>query len=146
MGRELFEKGYQWRVGNGFNINIASNPWINWDDPRKQVFTPNHIRDFSVAWLMMERDTWNVEKVRDNFIAFEVDKILQISIPSDDMDDVIIWGEDKKALFSVKSAYHLGMQLQEDSTASSYSNSVIQTERWKRFWKGIVAPKIKHSY
>lgn len=62
-----------------------------------------------MAW----RGSWDKEKIRNNLIASEVDQILQIPLPGHDMDDVIIWGPDKKEIFSVKSTYHLGMQMSD---------------------------------
>lgn len=51
-GRELFEKGYRWRVGIDHSISINSVPWILRDGYPKPVFTPPPLQGCSVAWLM----------------------------------------------------------------------------------------------
>lgn len=110
-GRDLFKKGYRWKVGNGFSINLSSDPWLPRDGNFSPVFTPIHVRNFSVAWLMEGRGRWDEIKVRESFIVSEADIILQTPLPSQDKDDEIIWGMDKTGIFSVRSAYHLGIQL-----------------------------------
>lgn len=89
-GCELFEKGYRWRVGNGYNINIGSDPWISREGSFKPVFTPTHIHHNFVAWLMIGRSSRNEEKVGNNFVALEADQILQIPLPRTDIEDVVI--------------------------------------------------------
>lgn len=50
----------------------------------------------------------------------------------------------QKKVFSAKSAYHLGMELQALKD-TNMSNTELQNGRWKRFWRVKVAPKIKIS-
>ncbi|XP_022145149.1 uncharacterized protein LOC111014663 [Momordica charantia] len=82
--RELFEKGYQWRVGNGYSISIGLDSWIHRDSPYRPVFTPSSIFEHLVAWLMTERGRWNEHKIRDNFIISEAEQILKIPLPRED--------------------------------------------------------------
>lgn len=46
---ELFENGYEWRVGNVYNINIGSDPWIPREGIFRLVLTLIHIREHTVA-------------------------------------------------------------------------------------------------
>lgn len=65
-----------------------------------------------------------------------------IPLPRNGSDDVILRGADKKGIFSIKSAYHLGMEMFEAQAATTF-NSNRQSNRWKHFWKTNVGPKIK---
>lgn len=38
VGCEIFLKGYQWRIGNGVNIYIHKDPWLEGDRGRKSLF------------------------------------------------------------------------------------------------------------
>lgn len=53
-----------------------------------------------------------------------------------------MWNLDKRGLFSFKSAYRLGMKL-ENSSLASFSNREYLSKMWKTFWKTKVLPKAK---
>lgn len=60
-------------------------------------------------------------KKKSGQISFWEGLILQISLPIEDKDDEVILGLDKQRFFSVKSAYHMGMDffLKRDMASSS---------------------------
>lgn len=39
-GRDLFAKGYGWRIGNGFNVDAVKDPWIPREGSCKPIISP----------------------------------------------------------------------------------------------------------
>ncbi|WVZ88628.1 hypothetical protein U9M48_035126 [Paspalum notatum var. saurae] len=64
------------------------------------------------------------------------------------MDDVPAWNEDKRGLFSVKSAYRVQLEVQRRNSSSGIATSsrgAIMGEReWKSLWNLKCPGKIKH--
>lgn len=92
--------------------------------------------------LMRGHDVWIEELIMNTFMEAEANIILQIHIPRSDSDDEIIWDYDKKGIFSIKSAYHVGM-MDESKEETSSSNNENQGRWWKGLWKANVLPKVK---
>lgn len=51
-GRELFKKGYRWRVVNGRYIYIDSDPWMIRKGSRSPLFVPKHLKGKQVELLI----------------------------------------------------------------------------------------------
>ena len=84
--------------------------------------------------------------IRANFWEIDVQRILQIPLPSHDISDFVAWQYNKNGKFSVKSAYHVELQAQYgekllsvDGRGTTYSNPV-----WKGLWSLNVPTKIKN--
>jgi hypothetical protein len=67
------------------------------------------------------------------FLLEEVNAILKIPI-SPQREDVVVWRDTPKGLFTVKSAYHVAMRRAQQLQAESSSNGV-RVEVWGRLWK-----------
>jgi hypothetical protein len=62
------------------------------------------------------------------------------------MDDMVAWHYDKKGVFSVKSAYHLGMNSranQKGGIAASSTEPVDASPQWQKIWNINLPGKIK---
>jgi hypothetical protein len=93
------------RVGDGSSISIWTDKWI----PGKLSMSPAaHIGEETlhrVFELMSEdRNSWDIQKIRKNFIAPDADAILNIPIRSGG-DDHWAWALEKSGNYTVKSAY-----------------------------------------
>jgi hypothetical protein len=54
--------------------------------------------------------TWDDEAVRDNCMPHDARAILSIKLPARACDDFIAWNGESNGLFTVRSAYQLGLQ------------------------------------
>jgi hypothetical protein len=89
--------------------------------------------------------SWDIQKVRRNFIAPDADAILNIPLRAGG-NDSWAWALEKSAVYSVKSAYrslvtHNEHAAQEEGTITESSSKHIQI--WNRLWKLKVVPKVR---
>ncbi|KAM0879781.1 hypothetical protein ACQ4PT_034008 [Festuca glaucescens] len=62
------------------------------------------------------------------------------------MDDSVAWHPDRKGIFSVKSAYHLGMYLKANKKGEVAATSKVPDEAsqlWKKIWSRKLPGKVK---
>jgi hypothetical protein len=131
------KEGIIWRVGNGESIAIWDDPWL----PRGTSRRPSSYRGQSIATRVSElinpvTDQWDEELLRDLFNLEDVKEILLIPIRPE-MEDDIAWHYDNKGIFTVKSAYQLGVRLRDDAlnrNASSSTTPPVQHQIWKSIW------------
>ena len=150
-GVELLKDGVIWRVGSGEEINAFKDPWIPRGTTRRPCTPPPRDSDgveitLKVADLIdLDTTTWNACLIKEIFHPDDVKDILAIPLRQD-MEDWIAWHFDSKGLFSVKSAYRLGISLKEEQagrvTSSSTSSSSINPI-WKKIWSLKLPGKIK---
>jgi hypothetical protein len=88
--------------------------------------------------------TWNEANVRSLLYPADADEVMRIPIPSNPRDNFTVWAHEKTSILSVRSAYRLGMQLQQIERQTSTSTSP-EGERalWNIIWKANVPPKIE---
>ncbi|MDV3193925.1 MAG: hypothetical protein Q8835_02560, partial [Sweet potato little leaf phytoplasma] len=141
-GRELFMKGFRWRIGSGVGIDASSDPWIPREGSCKPIAPHPNTQNLTVANLIHRNGTWNEQMIRDLYIDQDANLIINIPLNPQQKEDIIIWQFDPKGIFSVKSAYRLGMQSQNQSMAS-VSNYCHQNSLWKSFWKTPIPSKVK---
>ncbi|KAF4367779.1 hypothetical protein G4B88_011080 [Cannabis sativa] len=110
-----------WVVKNAWMTQTHRNPMVNMY--RKIKATKEHLQKWnnvhfrklatqiSEARARLEdiesNQTWNVERIRCCFDSRDATDIMDIGLPASKQEDSWHWLEDKRGLFSVKSAYHL---------------------------------------
>ncbi|KAL5553367.1 hypothetical protein UlMin_040768 [Ulmus minor] len=145
-GRNLVAHGMRWRVGNGSKISVYNSRWIPkpWNF---KVCSPRTLPNNSlVADLLDENGRWNVPLISQMFLNFEAKIILALPRPavgcfSADKQDSYCWHYDAKCLYSVKSAYHLGMELACSLNPSSTNPATGSW--WNALWNASIPPKVK---
>ena len=141
----MLKEGIVWRIGNGTSVNIWSDPWIPRDISRR-IITPRRgslLR--TVAELINPiTGTWDEQLVKETFWDEDANIILALPI-SQDIDDFPAWHPDPKGVFSVKSAYTLGIRIRDhhNGADASTSNGEASCFDWKRVWRMNVANKVK---
>ena len=115
-GRELLKKGLVYRIGDGASVNVWQDNWI----PRSGLMRPLGHKSNTVVHkvgelLLPDGGGWNVEKLNEIFFERDVEDIVQIPVGRAGSGDYFAWNYTKNGLFSVKSAYHLKMQLKSRS-------------------------------
>jgi hypothetical protein len=145
-GLQTFKRGHIWRVGDGTSINIWSDPWIPSSPSRKVATRRGNIVYTRVSDLInQETGAWDEEILSELFWSIDVQRILNIPLATNLMEDFISWHPSKSGIFSVKTAYHMewesqhGAKLRRTSDYSSSSTLPI----WKTIWALNVPAKIK---
>jgi hypothetical protein len=107
LGVELMKKGTVWRIGDGTNVNIWTDPWLARDDALKPI-TPRRQCIYTKVSELISPITgqWDMQLIAENFWKIDADIILATPI-REDFEDFFAWHYDSKGIFSVKSAYKL---------------------------------------
>ncbi|KAL0347171.1 UNVERIFIED_CONTAM: hypothetical protein Scaly_1733100 [Sesamum calycinum] len=101
--------------GLGSQIRVWKDPWL----PRPRSFRPitpapsdlNHLR---VADLIdPETSDWKVDLVQQLFWPLDSSIILTIPISIHGEEDLMVWHYSRNGYFSVRSAYHLAMTIED---------------------------------
>lgn len=93
---------------------------------------------------LIDRDLrgWNHALIQESFSAEEAKVIIGIPLFPSLPPDIIIWNGTASGIFSVRSAYHLGMEMQRCSNGEC-SNPVDRSDMWKQIWALKVPNTVK---
>ena len=136
-GRDLLNDGIIWRIGDGKCVQVWSDPWL----PRGTTRRPMAQQGQSIITKVNElinplTETWDEELVGELFDPEDAKVILAIPLKPD-MEDFLSWHYDKRGVFSVKSAYQLGVSIREaknhQNVGISSGSNMVQ-EKWKNIW------------
>ena len=106
-GVQALKEGLIWRVGDGTQIDIWSDPWIPDGITRRPITPRGHTLLRRVSELIDPvSGDWDRALIRSVFWEEDVARILCIPIKQG-MEDLLAWHYVKKGVFSVKSAYHV---------------------------------------
>jgi len=147
-GVQALKDGLIWRVGDGTQINIWTDPWIPHGVTRRPCTPRGQTILNKVSDLIdpMSGD-WDRSLVNDVFWEEDAKYILSIPLKSG-MEDSLAWHFDSKGEFSVKSAYHVLKdnndlsQRRKVGEASAISNHTCNFN-WKKIWELQCQPKVK---
>jgi hypothetical protein len=89
--------------------------------------------------------TWNEGLVRECCLAIDVDAILAIKLPSRNCDDFVSWLPEKSGIFTVRSAYRLGLQPTIEGLSGGQSSAEPEGDRgiWNLVWRAKVPHKLR---
>jgi hypothetical protein len=142
--KDLVHSGAIWRVGDGHSIRVWGDKWI----PTPSSFSiqsprGNQMEDWKVSHLI-DQDTkqWNSSLVNTSFIPEEASTILNIPLSPFQPKDRLIWRCTKNGEFTVKNAYHLGMEMRDREKAGS-SGGNKKGDLWKACWSLKVPNAVK---
>jgi hypothetical protein len=144
-GLELLKQGILWRVGCGSQIRIWREPWI----PRPLSYRVTSSKGrCRLKWVSELMDIhglgWDHDKIIRTFNSADAEAIRKIKILSRRTEDFLAWPHEKSGIFTVRSAYNLGL-MQRDLNGCTASSSRPDGERklWSNVWKGDVPLKVK---
>jgi ribonuclease HI len=146
-GIQTFQRGCIWRVGSGSQINIWRDPWIP-ESPSRKVITPRGASMLTfVEELINPHDgQWDEVLIRDIFSPVDANRILQIPLNVQLVEDFVAWHYTRSGTFSVRSAYHrefehhFGQRLVRSDGQGNINTNTI----WKEIWNLKIPGKIKH--
>ena len=140
-GRKVVEEGSCWRVGDGKQIEVWEDAWLNKAPgfkatPPSQTPTP-----LKVAALINEDNrTWKMEMVNELFVESDVSIITRIHLSNRSMTDKQIWRDSPIGMLTVKSAYfYARMVLGKENQLMSQRKPL-----WRLFWTAKTIPKVKY--
>ena len=106
--REVIMEGSRWKVGNGRQIRAESGNWLS----HKPIFSREEWPNLRVGDLIDDRAwKWKRTMIVEIFAPRTCEEILAILLSRECTQDTLIWKENRKHEFSVKSAYHVALRL-----------------------------------
>lgn len=144
-GREVLSKGLRWQVGNGANIRVFEDQWL----PRAHSFKPithqyEFGKDLYVADLInWEEGGWITPIVEEIFHPLGAEIITGMRLIDQSVEDEQIWHFTKDGIFSVRTAYHMWIELSISASSASSSDSNKMQKLWRKLWKCPVQPRIR---
>jgi hypothetical protein len=145
-GVGVIKKGLIWRVRNGEEINIWSDPWMNREGPKRPI-TP---RGQNIITCVSELTNlaacqWDVQLVSDVFREEDINAILSTPLRLD-YEDFPAWFPDPKGVFTVKLAYKV-LAVEVAPKGDGVERSGVSKEEnnfdWHQLWSQPCAPKTK---
>lgn len=109
--KSLLQDGLLWCFGNGSNINVWRDPWMDLNGRFVITACPNGMEEFSVNQLRKLDGSWDLVLIRDIFNERDANLIQQIPLPPNPTSDFLSWGYTKDGCFSVRTGYMLGMSI-----------------------------------
>lgn len=141
-GREVLIKGLIRRIGDGSMTQIWQDRWLpNHFSGRPLTRADGQIVEI-VSDLTTESGAWDEGLIRDIFFPVDAVAILKLPMVSRG-EDMWAWEREKHGIYSVKSAYRLQEDVQNQGVID-YDNPGSSMEGpWKLIWKLEVPPKVK---
>ena len=142
---QVVDMGSYWRIGDGRSVLIRGDKWLPGLHHSKVLSPQNHFpMNTKVCALMNENGTsWDVDRVRGEFLPFEANEILSIPLSSRRPVDRRIWKETKNGVYSTKSANRL-LAKTAKSNQPGTSNPTVLNSFWNNIWKLNIPNKVKH--
>jgi hypothetical protein len=124
----ILKKGCYWAIGNGNNIDIWEDNWIQQKCNAKCWSQKPHLTNHTLVRDLMTEDGqgWDPSTINQVFIPMEAQKILNLPI-NYDQEDSIIWDGTTDGNYTVKAGYQ-AIKDWDDSVnldAASTSNPLL---------------------
>ena len=135
------------RIGDGSTTRIWTDNWMLRDYKLRPICALTANPPTSVAELINPvTRSWDRQMLSDNFIALDIEMIINIPISNRMQDDFWAWHYDRRGVFSVRSAYRMITAIKaqrEDWLAhrSGHSNVAADRSSWTQVWKVKVTSK-----
>jgi hypothetical protein len=144
-GRELLKEGLIWRIGDGQKVRVWSDNWIPRESMKRPLgHHPNKEVEMVSELLLDNGAGWDEAKLCDTFFEADVEDIQKIPVGSAGTVDYLAWNYTKNGVFSVRSAYHLGMQIKRNKLGNPGSSmSSDEHKGWLAIWSAAVPNKTK---
>ena len=109
----MLKQGIRWRIGNGTQIDVWTNPWLR-EDKNFWVQTTQGVEldGLRVSDLMIPgRLEWDVELLEELFVARDVAEIQCIPLSQSFATNRHVWHFTNSGEYIVKTGYHVLTQL-----------------------------------
>lgn len=135
--RTIILTGSIWRIGNGKDVQILDQPWLN-DMENAFVVTrsPNLVNQKVASLFETCTTNWDLDMVSDLFEERDKRCILNTMVEQSLSSDLLTWQLEDTCQFSVKSAYNM---LQKQKGYWGMNGNV---DFWKKLWSIRAPPKV----
>jgi hypothetical protein len=142
--RSLLSHGLLWRVGDGKSIKIWGDRWLPTPITHSVQSPPKIIGPESMVNVLIDqnRGCWKQELLVEIFTSEEARVIENIPLSPCLSKDIQFWKASRNGIFTVRSAYHLGKELIDSSSAQS-SRGGVEKGFWKDLWALCVSNQVK---
>lgn len=135
--RKVISDGAAWRIGNGKDIHILNQPWLNCKvNPYVTTISPALVNQKVESLFRIGMKECDTEIIEDVFDSRDQEVIFNTKIEQDLEMDVLNWKLEFSGQYSVKSAYRLLQSQKGDWNSDSYANL------WKSVWKIKAPPQV----
>jgi hypothetical protein len=143
QSRHIIRKGTRWRIGNGTQVNIWRDKWINPTNPSKSVSQRQILPANATVSDLIDHETrqWNSSLIDSIFWPCEAAQIKAIPLRLHH-PDILVWTGTPNGRFTTRSAYMLQLEEKTQIQGSSSDKSRLHAF-WKALWRVTVPSKIK---
>ncbi|KAL0357534.1 UNVERIFIED_CONTAM: putative mitochondrial protein [Sesamum calycinum] len=133
--------------GDILTATLGTRPSFTWRSLMAAQYlfragSPSNLDHLRVADLIdPETLDWNVDLVQQLFWPLDSSIILTIPISFHGEEDLMVWHYSRNGYFSVRSAYHLAMTIEDRPCSSDCGVKVSQW--WRKVWQARVPNKVK---
>ena len=122
--QQLVKRGLRWQVGDGWSIRIWQDQWLSTRNTYRVVTPERAGNQIKMVWELLREENleWNTELVREIFLPQDAEAILSIPISESRARDRMVWAEDKRGNFMVRSAYRLARDIIVEGSNIDCSN------------------------
>ncbi|KAL0004665.1 hypothetical protein SO802_012226 [Lithocarpus litseifolius] len=142
--RHLIEAGARWRVGDGQQVRIFIDKWLQ--DGEGVLSSPSaELHPEATVSMLINRTSgwWNVQLIDRCFHPPDATRIKALPLCSTPQSDMLFWPLEKSGKYSVKSGFRLLCDSRDSSEGMPPANTEVSSF-WKKLWKIQVPGKIKH--
>ena len=142
---EIVRQGSRWRVGDGISINIWEDRWLPSPSTYKVISPTVDIGDTSQVSSLIDPNTrtWRVERLQDFFLPPDVRTIIGIPLGHIPTADKRVWIGNNTGIFTVKSAYHISLNIHMSNDQGESSTGDPFRVLWKTIWGLELPSKIR---
>jgi hypothetical protein len=142
--RELLKDGLVWRIGDGSNVKIWKDRWLPTPITHAVQSPPTVILEDSLVATLIDHEahTWNLGLINSIFLPDEAKVIASMPLCPSLPPDKLVWLGNTYGVFSVRSAYHMGMENIFRGRGSASSDSFVN-KIWKVIWNLEVPNSVK---
>ncbi|KAK4389697.1 putative mitochondrial protein [Sesamum angolense] len=148
--RELLISGYRWQIGSGVGVRLWRDRWL----PRPMNFritsAPRVLHSEARVAKLIDRNTgcWQTDLVRQVIDVDDANLVLEMPLNRMGRPDVFIWHYTRKGEFSIRSAYQLELQTEQQlrpSSSRERENLDWVHGQWDFIWQSHTPPKVRTS-
>lgn len=128
---------YNQRIGDGKNMKIWSDKWNPFSvDGRIKSTNPQTCRMKTVEQLIKNR-CWNKNLLQELFVKGDVEDITRIPIRFQARKDILVWKDNNKGIYTVRSGYKVAKQLQKDAQTTTMQEETSNVSQQAKVGKEV---------
>ncbi|GAU51221.1 hypothetical protein TSUD_412270 [Trifolium subterraneum] len=143
----LAKQGWRIIIGNGENINIWEDRWINPQEGNTIWTTKPGNTNLKLVRNLIDSTNhqWNAQLVEQTFIPIEANQIKQIPLSSSMEEDIVCWQGTKNGIYTVRSGYNAQMEWEAKHFGQPQPSNYLEgASTWEKLWKIKAPPKQLH--